>query len=75
MTLSDIPIGSFAYVRELKHTGGMRRRLNDIGLVRGTRVACLFAAPSGDPRAYAIRSAVIAIREPDARKILVTEKI
>ncbi len=75
MTLSDIPVGSGAYVRELTHTGGMRRRLSDIGLVRGTRVTCLFAAPSGDPRAYAVRSAVVAIREPDARKILVTENM
>ena len=41
-------------------------RLMDLGLTRGARVRCLFAAPSGEPRAYLIRGAVIALRREDA---------
>lgn len=53
-------------------TGGMRRRLQDIGLVEGTRVKCLMHAPSGDPAAYLIRGAVIALREEDSRRIFIS---
>ena len=38
----------------------------DLGLTHGARVRCLFAAPGGDPRAYRIRGAVIALRSEDA---------
>lgn len=41
-------------------------RLRDIGLVRGTRVRCLMRSPLGDPAAYLIRGALIAIRDEDA---------
>lgn len=49
----------------------MRRRFLDIGLVEGTEVVCLGASPLGDPRAYAVRGAVIAIRAADAATVLV----
>ncbi len=38
----------------------------DIGLTGGARVKYLFSAPSGEPRAYLIRGAVIALRLEDA---------
>ena len=37
-----------------------------LALTHGARVRCLFAAPGGDPRAYRIRGAVIALRSEDA---------
>ena len=50
----------------------MRRRLLDIGLVENTEVACLGRSPSGDPSAYLIRGAVIAIRSVDCATIIVS---
>ena len=47
----------------------MRRRLQDLGLVADTRVQCIQRAASGDPTAYRIRGAVIALRAADARLI------
>ena len=44
----------------------MRRRLLDIGLIPGTRVTCTAVSPAGDPAAYLIRGAVIALRGRDA---------
>ena len=44
----------------------MRRRLFDLGLVPGTAVTCTAVSPAGDPAAYLIRGAVIAIRGRDA---------
>ena len=49
----------------------IRRRLLDIGLVEGTDVSCLQKSPAGDPVAYLIRGAVIAIRSEDSSQIVV----
>ena len=49
----------------------MRRRLQDIGLIEGTDVECLQKSPAGDPVAYYIRGAVIALRSEDSQNILV----
>ena len=71
MPLNYIVQGETAKVRELKSTGSMRRRMLDIGLVEGTFVECLQRSPGGDPIAYLIRGAVIALRSADSSKILV----
>lgn len=51
----------------------LRRRLFDLGLVSGTEVVCLGAAPAGDPTAYAFRGAVVALRGADARWVHLEE--
>jgi ferrous iron transport protein A len=73
LTLNRVPLGKTAKVRELLSTGSMRRRLLDLGLVEGTCVKCLQKSPAGDPIAYMIRGAVIALRDEDSLKILVEE--
>lgn len=49
--------------------GDVRRRLQDIGLIRGTAVVCLGKSPLGDPTAYRIRGAVMALRRKDAGRV------
>ena len=71
LCLSDIKPGQQAYVKELTASGSIRRRLLDIGLIADTPVKCLGKSPAGDPCAYLIRGAVIAIRSRDSRNILV----
>ena len=63
--------GQTVRVDELLATGSIRRRLLDIGLVEGTNVSCLQKSPAGDPVAYLIRGAVIAIRSEDSSQIVV----
>lgn len=69
-TLSSLNEGSSGRVAELKINGSIRRRLQDIGLIEGTEVLCLQKSPSGDPVAYLIRGAVIALRGEDSSKII-----
>lgn len=64
-------IGTYGRVVRLDTEGYLRRRLMDIGLVEGTLVECLRRSPAGDPKAYLIRGAVIAIRKEDAATVLV----
>ena len=53
----------------------MRRRLLDIGLVENTRVECVGQSPSGDPKAFLIRGAVIALRLSDCAMIPLKEDL
>lgn len=69
--LNDLVPGQRAKVLRLDVAGGMRRRLLDLGLVENTAVECLGRSPGGDPAAYLIRGAVIALRDSDSRDILV----
>ena len=73
INLNSINPGEHAVVSSLQASGGMRRRLLDIGLVENTEVECLGRSPGGDPTAYLIRGAVIAIRSEDSKKILVKD--
>lgn len=71
ITLDKVPVGSKCTVTELTAEGSIRRRFLDLGLISGTEVEALQQSPSGNPIAYLIRGAVIALRSEDASKILV----
>ena len=71
-SLSRLAPGERATVCRLMSHGAMRRRMLDIGLTEGAQVECLGSSPMGDPRAYLIRGAVIALRSTDAADVLVT---
>ncbi len=67
--LSQLSVGEEAVVTSLDIKGRMRRRLQDLGIIKGTRIKCAFHAPFGDPTAYEIRGTLIALRSEDADKI------
>jgi len=69
--LTCLQEGESAKVVSLLNTGTIKRRLQDLGLVEGTQVQCIQKSPWGDPVAYGIRGAVIAIRTEDAQGILI----
>jgi len=69
MTLNDVTIGSKATVTGLRLEGAERRRLLDLGLAIGTVVEAAKRSPLGDPVAYRIRGALIALRKEQAEKI------
>ncbi|MGO5051490.1 FeoA family protein [Lachnospiraceae bacterium LCP25S3_G4] len=69
--LNDINPGQKAIIKELQSTGSIRRRLLDIGLITDTEVECLGRSPGGDPTAFLIRGAVIAIRSEDCDNIII----
>ena len=70
-TLNNLLVGESCLTDKITINGSMHRRFIDIGLVENTLVKCVGESPSGDPKAYLIRGAVIAIRSEDAEKISV----
>jgi ferrous iron transport protein A len=71
-TLDMLKEGESTRVHSIHSSGSMRRRLQDIGLIEGTCVCCVQKSPAGDPAAYRIRGAIIALRRDDARSITVS---
>ncbi|MBZ0302226.1 MAG: ferrous iron transport protein A [Anaerolineae bacterium] len=69
MTLDQLKPDLTATVTHLTTTGANRRRLMDLGLLPGTRVEVEMISPLGDPVAYRVRGAVIALRRKQAREI------
>ena len=72
--LSALDRGEYAYVSQVDGEDSMARRMADLGLVPGTRVECELVSPSGDPVAYRIRGALIALRRQDARRVSIAEE-
>ena len=67
--LSRLRDGETARVTGITGAGAMGRRLRDMGLAQNTRVECLLHSPFGDPAAYLIRGAVVALRREDSRRV------
>ena len=72
-TLNDLVVGESALIYKILNDGSMRQRFLDIGLIENTLVECVGESPSGDPKAFMIRGAVIAIRSEDCCQIFIQE--
>lgn len=64
--LSKLEQGESAIITMIHSDDNMRRRLQDIGFIKGTTVKCIQKSPLGDPIAYLIRGAIIALRSEDS---------
>lgn len=73
MTLDMLKNGRAATITGIRSTDAERRRLLDLGILPGTRVENVMASPLGDPVAYRVRSAVVALRREQARLIEIEE--
>ncbi len=71
--LERLHVGKKAKVQSLMVKGAIRRRMLDLGVIEGTEIASLFQSPSGNPVAYMIRGAVIALRSDITSGIMVRE--
>lgn len=69
--LTRLPMGRAAEVISIGTEGLTRNRLLDLGLVPSTIVEAIRESPAGDPVAYRIRGAVIALRSEESRQITV----
>lgn len=74
ISLNQLPIGKKANVVTLTSDGTIRRRMLDLGIIDGTEIEPLYRSPSGNPVAYFIRGAVIALRTDVSEKIMVSTR-
>lgn len=71
ITLDKLPIDEVGKVTYLNVKKNLKRRLLDLGLTRDTKIKKLYKSPLNDPTAYLIRGSVIALRDEDAKNILI----
>jgi len=73
LPLSDLATGEQGKVVALspRFRGAERRRMLDLGILPGTLIQAEMTSPSGDPTAYRVRGALIALRKEQARLIQV----
>jgi ferrous iron transport protein A len=69
MNLSQLKPGESGIIAAVGGEGALRRRLLDMGLTPGTRVAVRKVAPFGDPLELHLRGYELTLRGDDARII------
>ena len=69
MKLSDIEIGGRAVIVKVAGHGGFRRRIVEMGFIKGKVVEVLNRAPLGDPIEYAVMGYNVSLRLSEAEKI------
>ncbi|HHY21760.1 MAG TPA: ferrous iron transport protein A [Bacilli bacterium] len=67
--LSECSYGDRFLIKEMKVEGVLRRRLLDLGFVKGAEITVLQKSPLGDPVAYRVSGTIIALRNDETSKI------
>ena len=71
MRLSELKTGESATVLKVLGHGGFRRRIVELGFVRGNKVTVVLNAPLKDPIEYSLLGYNISLRRADAEMIVV----
>lgn len=76
MKLSELKYGETARIKALSDQcqGEARRRLLDLGFVRGTVISVQNISPLGNPVAYRLRETLIALRKEQADEVLIEKE-
>ena len=69
--LSELRVGQAGLIVKLSMEGAARRRLMEMGLVRGERIEVMRIAPLGDPIEYLIKNYRLSLRKQEAKLIQV----
>ena len=75
VSITELRIGESGDVVQINTKGLMRQRLMEMGLTTGVEVKFLRRGALGDPKSYLIRGTMIALRNEEAREIIVRRKI
>jgi len=71
MGLDKLPLGIPGQVTQMAENMPLTQRLNQFGLVPGTRICCRYRTPGGSVTAVEFRGAVVALRTRDMAAIRV----
>ena len=71
-TLSHLKPGESGKIEEISDKLPFKRRLMDIGFIKGFNIECLQKSMLGDPVCYLINNTVVALRKKDSSHISVS---
>ncbi|MCF8346672.1 MAG: ferrous iron transport protein B [Bacteroidales bacterium] len=72
MTLNDLQTGDSAVIKRIHGTGAFRKRITEMGFVRGQHVTVVKSTPFKGPVEYRIMSGTVSLRRSEAMLIDVT---
>jgi Fe2+ transport system protein FeoA len=72
--LSDLEPGDKCKVTHVGGSGGERRRMMDMGIVRGSKIEVVRKAPMGDPVEFLLRGYNLTLRKHEAEVVRVEVK-
>ena len=70
--LSDLEPGQSGVVVRISGRGATRRRIMDMGIVKGSTVKVIRRAPLGDPVEFELKDYNLSLRKREAEKIYVS---
>jgi len=70
--LSDLEPSRSGIVVRVEGAGATRRRIMDMGIVRGSRLRVVRRAPLGDPVEFELRGYKLSLRKREAENIYVS---
>lgn len=73
LRMDEIPVNANGKIININMDSLMRKKLTDMGLVRGTEFRVDGQAPLGDPIQIYLRGYNLTIRKSDAKNILVEQ--
>lgn len=65
-TLNELNPGDLGLVKRVHGEGSLRRRILDMGLIRGTRLEMIKKAPLGDPIEIKLKGYDLSLRKTEA---------
>ncbi len=71
-SLDRLPLGVTGIVEQVNCNENIKNRIFDFGIMKDSLVVPLFSSPFGDPCAYLVKNAVVALRNNDCKNIIVT---
>lgn len=72
ISLNNLPLKQTGFVVSLSDESSIKRRLLDLGIIKGTKITPILISPSGSPTAFEIRGCLIALRDEDSKNIYVS---
>ncbi|MDD5040770.1 MAG: ferrous iron transport protein A [Patescibacteria group bacterium] len=73
-TLNEMRPGEACTVKSIRGDGALKKRLLDMGFMRGTRVEVMKVAPLGDPVDIKVKGYHLSLRKQEAASVLVEVK-
>lgn len=73
LRLDALAPGQTARLDELRLAAPQRARLEELGLLQGTKITCLYRAPRGTIAAYEVGGAVFALRRAQTARMTVVQ--
>ena len=74
MKLSELNTGDKAYIVKVKGHGGFRKRIIEMGFIKGQQIEALLCAPLQDPVKYKVMGYEISLRRQEAEQIEVSSE-